>query len=405
MLNQNHQLQLLLDSYQEHLSLPADFYQNLALYETDLDAVFYQSWIYAGHLSQIKEPGQFFTLEFGDESIIVAKAKDNKVRAFANVCRHRGSKVCLEKQGKVSSFVCPYHAWSYELDGRLKSKRAMGPDFEREKYGLKELASSVFHGLIFINLDKDAPDLEQAFSDLSSALSVYDIARTKVAKQQTFHVEANWKLAIENFMECYHCGPAHAEYAISHALQSPKDYEALRPAMLDEAKEVGYHVESVDKSNPSNPDAIQHFYNRSALYPNYVTGSRSGKPVAPLLGDIKEFGGGAADVQFGPVTYAIFYADHIVLYRFLPQSVQGTDMEIIWLVNENAEEDKDYDLEELTWLWTVTTEADKNIILNNQKGVNSKFYEPGPLSEMESFITVFTKWYLSRVQNHLNLIY
>jgi len=367
MLNQNHHLQLLLDSYQEHLSLPADFYQNPALYAADLDAVFYQSWIYAGHISQITEPGQFFTVEFGNESVIVARAKDNNIRAFANVCRHRGSKVCLEKQGKVSSFVCPYHAWSYELDGRLKSRRAMSPEFDRETYGLKELASSVFHGLIFINLNVDAPSLEEAFSTLSSALDIYDITHTKVAKQQTFHVEANWKLAIENFMECYHCGPAHAEYAVSHALQSPKDYEALRPAMLERAKEVGYQTESVDQLSPECLDEIPYFYNRSALYPDYATGSQDGKPIAPLLGHIKEFGGGAADLQFGPVTYAIFYADHIVLYRFLPRSVQGTDMEIIWLVNEKAEQGKDYHLDALTWLWTVTTEADKTIILNNQK--------------------------------------
>ncbi len=405
MLNQNHTLQLLLDSYREGYSLPADFYQNTSLYEADLAAVFYRSWIYAGHVSQLKDAGQFFTLEFGSESVIVAKGKDLKVRAFANVCRHRGSRVCLETQGKVNSFVCPYHAWTYELDGRLRSRRAMSSDFQKEEFGLKEVAIGVFHGLIFINLDKDAPDLQKELADMSAAMDIYQIENTKVARQQTFSVDANWKLAIENFMECYHCGPAHAEYSMSHALHAPKDYEEMKPAMLEQAADIGYQLESIDQSSPEEPDRVQHFYNRSAMYEKYVTGSESGEAVAPLLGEIPRFGGGAADLMFGPVTYAIFYADHAVLYRFLPAGVQTTDMEIIWLVKEEAEEGKDYQLDALTWLWTVTTEADKKIILNNQRGVNSIFYEPGPLSEMESFITVFTEWYLAKIQKHLNLAY
>ncbi|MBX2880743.1 MAG: aromatic ring-hydroxylating dioxygenase subunit alpha [Granulosicoccus sp.] len=405
MLNQNHTLQLLLDSYREGYSLPADFYQNAALYEADLAAVFYQSWIYAGHISQVGESGQYFTLEFGDESIIVVKGKDSIVRAFANVCRHRGSRVCLEKQGKAGAFVCPYHAWTYELDGRLRSRRAMSADFKKEEFGLKEVGISIFHGLIFINLDKDAPDLERELAGMSSAMDIYQIDQTRVAKQQTFSVDANWKLAIENFMECYHCGPAHAEYSQSHALHAPKDYEDMRPAMLEQAEKIGYQIDSIDQSNPEDSNRVQHFYNRSAMYEKYVTGSKSGEPVAPLLGRIPKFGGGAADLMFGPATYAIFYADHAVLYRFLPTAVQKTDMEIFWLVREDAEEGKDYQLDTLTWLWTVTTEADKTIILNNQRGVNSQFYEPGPLSEMESFITVFTDWYLAKMQTHLNLAY
>ncbi|MGB5708110.1 MAG: SRPBCC family protein, partial [Arenicellales bacterium] len=179
---------------------------------------------------------------------------------------------------------------------------------------------------------------------------------------------------------------------------TPKDYEALRPAMLELSERLGYQIESLDQSNPADRDSIQFFYNRSAMYESYVTGSQSGKPVAPLLGDIKQYGGGAADVMFGPATYAILYADHAVFYRFLPTDVHSTDMEIIWLVNEEATEGKDYNLEELVWLWTVTTESDKAIILNNQKGVDSKFYEPGPLSNMESFITTFVEWYLDQIK-------
>ncbi len=391
-------LRSLIDSYRSNYSLPATFYNDVSVYNHDLKVIFYRKWIYAGHTSQLPQPGCYFLVEFGSESIIVSRGKDQEIRAFANVCRHRGSRVCLEKSGKSRTFVCPYHAWTYELDGSLRSRREMPEDFQRENYGLKSVRLGIFHGLIFISLDPNAPDLNQGLSTMDSALKIYKLEKTKVACQKTFTVEANWKLAIENFMECYHCAPAHSEYSCSHALNTPKDYEALRPAMLELSERLGYQIESLDQSNPADRDSIQFFYNRSAMYESYVTGSQSGKPVAPLLGDIKQYGGGAADVMFGPATYAILYADHAVFYRFLPTDVHSTDMEIIWLVNEEATEGKDYNLEELVWLWTVTTESDKAIILNNQKGVDSKFYEPGPLSNMESFITTFVEWYLDQIK-------
>jgi phenylpropionate dioxygenase-like ring-hydroxylating dioxygenase large terminal subunit len=390
-------LSALINSYRPNYSLPAQFYNDPAVYRHDLETVFSRAWIYAGHVSQLPDAGCYLLLDFGGESIIVVKGKDSEVRAFANVCRHRGSRICLHQSGKVRTFVCPYHAWTYDLDGTLRSKREMPGEFQRQDFGLKPVRAGVFHGLIFVNLDPDAPDLHAGLSEMNSALNIYNLKTAKVACQKTFTVEANWKLAIENFMECYHCAPAHAEYSCSHALNKPEDYEALRPAMLKRSEALGYQIESLDQSKPADRNAIQYFYTRSALYDPYVTGSQDGKPVAPLLGDIKEFGGGAADTMFGPATYGILYPDHAVLYRFLPADVQKTDMEIVWLVHEQAEAGKDYDLDRLTWLWTVTTESDKTIILNNQKGVNSRFYEPGPLSGMETFLTTFVEWYLEQI--------
>ena len=115
------------------------------------------------------------------------------------------------------------------------------------------------------------------------------------------------------------------------------------------------------------------------------------------MGDIRGYDGGAADFQVGPVTYFLAYPDYTVVYRFLPQDVQRTDCEIVWLVNENAEEGRDYDLERLTWLWRVTTDADKAIVDRNQEGVNSRFYEPGPYSQMERFLNQYIEWYLDRL--------
>jgi Rieske 2Fe-2S family protein len=134
------------------------------------------------------------------------------------------------------------------------------------------------------------------------------------------------------------------------------------------------------------------------LLNGHVTGSPDGRPVAPLLGDLEGYDGAGADIQIGPVSFGLLYADHAVLYRFTPRAPQKTDMEVVWLVNSNAREGVDYDLEKLTWLWRVTSDADERIILNNQKGVNSRFYEPGPYSGMEGYADGFAQLYLSWIK-------
>ena len=388
----------LIAAYQPRFALCADFYASEQVYRTDLEKIFFRSWIYAGHVSQLPESGCYFLVEFDRESVIVVRGGDGEIRGFANVCRHRGSRICQQAQGKVRAFVCPYHAWTYELDGSLRSKRAMHADFDQAGYGLKPVRVGIFHGLVFVNLDPNAPELNASLAPIDASFDIYDLEHTKVACQETYSVDANWKLTIENFMECYHCAPAHTEYSRVHALKSPKDNAALRPAMLEDAARLDYQVDTVNNAFPKTAGEMPYYYNRNALYDPHVTGSRSGQAVAPLLGGVKAYGGGVADTQFGPVSHGILYPDHAVIYRFLPRAAQRTDMDIIWLVRADAEDGKDYDIDELTWMWRVTTEADKQIILDNQRGVNSRFYEPGPLSEMETMTTGFIEWYLAQIQ-------
>lgn len=387
----------LIGEWRPGYSMDARFYSSDAVYRRDLEAVFYRHWIYAGHVSELPENGSYLLAEPGEESVIVVRDGAGEVRAFANVCRHRGARICTSAKGKVRAFVCPYHAWAYELNGSLRSRRSMREDFDPAGYGLKPVRCEVFQGLIFINLDADAPPLADNLDGTADAFRIYGLENTRVACQETFPVAANWKLAVENFMECYHCAPAHPEYSQCHAMKAPAENEALRPGMLSEAAGLGYETASLDNSFPSGKGQVQYYYQRNALYAPCVTGSRDGRPVAPLLGRIPEYGGGVADIMLGPVSYGIFYPDHVVLYRFLPRGVGQTDMEVIWLVGAGAQEGRDYDLEKLTWMWRVTTEEDKEIILLNQQGVNSRFYEPGPLSEMEDYTVEFNRWYIEQI--------
>ena len=120
------------------------------------------------------------------------------------------------------------------------------------------------------------------------------------------------------------------------------------------------------------------------MFEGYKTGSRDGEPVAPLLGNLTDYDGGASDFSFGPLTYLLAYSDHVVAYVFTPVDIENCECQVYWLVRGDAEEGKDYDLDELMWLWDVTTYADEKIIVDNWKGVRSRFYRPGPLSAWRS---------------------
>ena len=381
--------------------LEQPFYNDPEIYQRELERIFLRHWLYVGHHSQIPNPGDYFVFEIADESVILVRGYDGAVRALVNVCRHRGSRVCKDPCGKVKRFVCPYHGWSYGLDGRLLGAWAMPKDFDKSAHGLREIPCEVFHGLIMINFSGRPGDFDQARAALDEVLAPFDLAGTKVAHSEVCRIEGNWKLAVENYDECYHCAPAHPEFAESHSIKLPKDRIAeLQRELAVRAAKAGLSVGPVGNhkhEDREDPEELAFFYDRYALFEGYLTGSQDGKPLAPLLGRLTEWDGGASNVQLDQVSFLLIYSDHAVVYRFTPRGLHETDCEIVWLVKDSAQEGEDYDLDRLSWLWHVTTAADKDIIERNQKGVNSRFYRPGPYSTMEGFCVEFVAWYLGRM--------
>jgi len=380
----------------EGFTLDQIFYQDPDIYQRELDRIFMKSWLYAGHLSQVPEIGDYFLYELANESVIITRDSKDTIKALINVCRHRGSRVCLESTGQKKSFVCPYHAWVYKLDGSLLGANRTSSSFDKSKYGLNQIQLKIFHSMIFINFDSEPVSFDPIEKDLDECLRPYGFENMKIAHKQNYPIKANWKLAVENYCECYHCIPAHPEYSVAHGLSLPDEKVAdLLEQVMDKAEKVGLSRQCVNKEwLRSGGVGNDRGFSRYPLLKDFVTGSRDGKPVGPLLGNIKDYDGGTTDIQIGPVTFYLAYCDHIVVYHFKPLTIDTADCEITWLVNEKAEEGKDYKLEDLIWLWDVTTIADKRIIENNQAGVNSRFYQPGPFTEMEDFENDFVEWYL-----------
>ena len=383
-------------------SIDPYFYRSHVTYQAELENIVFKSWLYAGHISQIPNKGDYFLFDIGEDSLIICRDRKGVVRTMHNICRHRGARVCEEPKGNSRAFICPYHGWGFGLDGSLKAARDMHDvnGFDFDDFSLKKVRMEIFQGMIFVNCDPDAPDFAGPLSNIEAQLGAYDLENAKVAEAKTYHINANWKLCLENYLECYHCASSHQHYAKLHTLQAlAHKVKPINEAMWSRAEEVtgvaGIADEYYGYYNDSSAFGACSYHSRYALYEGFKTGSKEGDPVAPLMGHMKGYDGGAGDFQMGPLTFMLNYPDHCVLYRFIPRSIAETDMKLVWYVNGDAVEGVDYDKEELTWLWHETSLEDEFIIMRNSAGVNSHFFEPGPYHpEHESTCIEFITWYL-----------
>jgi len=387
-------------------TLAQPFYNDPQIFRRDFERIFLKQWVFAGHVSRVRNPGDYFLFNIGNESIIIIRGKEGEIHALYNVCRHRGSRVCLEPAGSARALACPYHAWTYGTDGRLLSAPAMPKDFDATKFGLRTCPVRVVEGLIFICLGPEPPDRERIFRDWERYFKAHRLPEAKIATNMIWRVKANWKLVAENFEECYHCGPAHPEYCSVMAHAKPQTHGAKREVEAwdkflktwsEENRKRGHITGRIEH------EAEPHFFSQCDRWPvrqGFQTQSQDGKPVAPLMGDFNEYDGGWTYASFYPTNFCFAFADHGVIPRFTPVGPQLTEVEMIWLVNPDAVEGRDYQLDRLTWLWRATTDQDAKIVEDNQAGVDSLAYQPGPYSETEPGLTRFTNWYVSQIANH-----
>lgn len=393
-------LRALLETHTAGHALTREFYTDPWIFERDMDRMLLRHWFCAGHVSSVPRAGDYLVVNLGLESVIIVRTPDDGIKALVNVCRHRGARICTQSSGKAPAglLTCPYHAWSYDLSGRLIAARQMPETFDRNRYGLKSLAVKVTEGLIFTTFAEDPLDFAVAEQALANSARLHGWARAKVAHREMYSIKANWKLAIENYMECYHCQPAHPEYTKYHALARPAaQAEPFEHAGRLRAEALGIRIANIDGfgcAAKSGCESLSVF--RSALI-EAPEGGSTGLRIAPLMGEFAGFDGNSTYFDIGPLSHFLAYADHGVIYRFIPRAALHTEMEVIWLVDEQAREGEDYDVERLTSLWKTTSLEDKAIVEWNQGGVNSRFFQPGPYSLQESFARRFTEWYLQEL--------
>ena len=392
-------------------SLPQALYCQEDAFTADMECVVKHKWLLVDHVSRIPKPGQYFLYEVGQESLILVRENEETVNAFYNVCRHRGSLLCLEQEGTRQSLTCPYHAWSYNLDGSLKNARSMPEDFDFSKNSLHPCHIRVWHGLIFINLSAgEAPEFDQEFSILEPWLTFHGFETAKIAHRAAYPTHANWKLVVENFLECYHCVTAHREFCSRHAREAlvafgagpssgPVDvasrFAPVLKAWEAKAAKLGRPMGSVDDDAHSGH---MKFYIQRPHREDILSETEDGQPVACLMGHLQEFDRGRMHLSFSPLNHMIACNDFAALIRFTPKHATLTDVDIIWLVDGKA---RDVDVERMIWIWDVTTRQDKTIVENNQRGINSSRYQPGRYSDQERKVITFTSWYLNQLRASL----
>ena len=200
---------------EQSYTIPARCYLDADIYAREKETIFYRNWWYAGHQSQLRDPGCYLTVDVCEQNIIVIRARSGELRAYYNVCQHRGHEL-LSGSGKVRTITCPYHAWSYGFDGELKAARNTEKlvDFDRCQFSLKPVQVEVFCGLVFVNLDLDAVSLQQQAPGLEDEIREFcpRVDEVVFAQRDEYRVASNWKVMVDNFLECYHCAPAHKDF-------------------------------------------------------------------------------------------------------------------------------------------------------------------------------------------------
>ena len=410
----------LLDSRLPGRSLPGACYTDADLHELDLRLLWHRQWVFVGSVAEIHEAGDYLTVELGVVSVIVLRDDDEEVRAFRNVCRHRGARLLTETRGTVGNLVCGYHHWTYGTDGRLLHAPQLTPQSEGGPdpacLSLRTVHVRDVGGLLFICLAAEPPedlDAPGGFAvTVAPYLAPHALDRAKVAAQVDLVEHGNWKLTMENNRECYHCD-GHPDLLCTFFQtwgledhQVPPRLAAAHARFLVADAELAQRCAAQGLPYPVVEDLVDQplgfRVERSPLDQAGESFSRDGtRLVQRTLGDVDGFAMGRLGLHTQPNAWFHVLGDHAVTFAVFPVGVDRTLVRTTWLVDAEAEEGVDYDLDALTEVWRHTNEEDAAFVGLAQRGVSDPAYVPGPYTETERQVDAFVSWYVARMREEV----
>lgn len=387
----------LMSAYVRGRSLPQVCYVAEDVFELDLERVFARSWLFVGMASELPHGGDVLAWSVGRDSVLVARDHDGRIGAYHNVCRHRGSRLRSDGAGSARVLVCPYHQWTYGLDGSLRGAPHMSSDLATDELSLRPVLLRDLGGLLFVCFADEPPPFDEAALTVEPQLRPHQLERTRVAARQHYSVRANWKMLVENNRECYHCRVNHPEFCRSNYdlgmagdTRTSRAYEAAFTEQQRRWVELGLAPREVSFDNGGWFRVA-----RLPLREGYATESLSGELVAPPLGELTEPDLGSLRLITLPNLWAHVNADYATTTRLTPRSADQTDVDVTFFVHVDAVPGRDYDPEAITAVWTATSEQDWSLCEQNFAGVRSRGYLPGPLSPVtEGSVMTFHEWYL-----------
>ena len=364
-------------------TLPSAAYWDVDIYQRDLEAIWYRSWLMVCRETDLAEPLAFRTFRIGSQEIVVLRDETGSLRAFHNTCRHRGSQLCQESAGRLKArlLACPYHAWSYSLRGdlvRVPSK-SLPEGFDKTDYPLYRVALSVWRGLVFINLAEDSGDSAQsAFDPASGDLSNWPLETLVTGRRLSKVMDCNWKIFWENFNECLHCPGVH------------KDLSRLVPI-------YGRGL----MSRHDDPEWTRHADNDApefsgGLRAGAETWSRDGRVHGPVFAGLTpaERGAGQTYATALPSMFIVGHADYVRTVRLAPLGPEQTELTAEWLFAPDALAQTDID--NIVTFGTQVLEEDAAICEINQKGLRSMRHQAGVLMPEEYELHRFHQWVQDR---------
>jgi Rieske 2Fe-2S family protein len=395
-------------------TLETPFYASDEIHALDMDVIFRKHWIQVAVEPDVPEAGDYMTVELGKDSILIVRDDDMQIRAFHNVCRHRGARLCSSEKGSLGNIVCPYHSWTYNLNGDLLFAEHMGEQFDKCKHSLKKVHLENLAGLIFICLAETPPaDFAVLRASMEPYLLPHGLANCKVAASIDIIEKGNWKLTMENNRECYHCVANHPELTISlyeygFGYQRSADNEEAMAAFDKTVEERTKQWEAMNlpsKEIDRLADLVTGFRTQRLPLDRSGESQTMDAKVAStkLLGGFEQADLGGLSFWTQPNSWHHFMSDHIVSFSVIPLSAGETLVRTKWLVNKDAREGIDYNVDNLTAVWRATNDQDRALVEFSQLGVTSSAYEPGPYSPYtEGLVEKFCEWYIGRLDDYAN---
>ena len=399
-------------------SLEQAFYTSREVFEADLRLIFGRHWIYVGVEAEIPHAGDVMTVEIGSASVLIVRDDDERIHAFHNVCRHRGARLVQTAHANVGNLVCPYHAWTYGLDGKLRFANHMGRDFDKSCHGLKPVHVRSISGLLFICLSSQPPaDIDELDAVMAPYLRAHGLRDCKVAHSTELIEHGNWKLTMENNRECYHCLANHPELTVSLSAH----HFGFQPESLNESERAQVKVyEQMVKQVQGQWEAcglpsgeVEHLDDRITGYrTERLPLDQSGQSQTldtlaasrRLLGSFTDAKSGGLHFWTQPNSWHHFMSDHVVTFAAIPIGPESTLLRTKWLVHKDAVEGVDYDVRNLTAVWEATNRQDAHLVELAQTGARSPAYEGGPYSpHTEGLVEKFSSWYIGRLAAELEV--
>ena len=352
-------------------TLGREYYTSEKILDKEYEALFYNDWICSGRSSELSKVGQYKTIKIGKESIIILRNNNNKIVAYFNVCRHRGTRICNHNNGQFSkSIQCGYHGWTYDLNGNLIGAPHMNvvKNFKKINYPLHSVALKEWEGFIFINLAEKPTNFEIYFSPILNRFKQWNISTLKTLETKKYNIEGNWKLVIQNYCECYHCPILHPDLAAIH------NYMGGRNDLYEGPFLGGFMTLNNDKKSITE------------------SGNLSSKPIP---GVTKRNLNRVYYYSLFPNMLISLHPDYVMYHTIIPVNPSKCKITCSWLFFEGGNNEHNY--RDAIEFWDKTNKQDWKISELSQLGIQSKRYTPGPYSSRESLLSTFDNYYLSKL--------